>query len=199
MSDEKNFYPDWLSSTLASDAAAGRGVLPIWIKSLKPNSRVVGVAFVVLAAQDDNLAVTQALKKNPPSGCVMMVGGMSTSRTATIGGLLGLEMQNSGIAGLVTDGLARDVQEIRNLNLQVWCRGVTPLAPAKYNEGATGIPITVGGIKVQDGDLVIADDDGVVIWPKDHIDELLLKAKAKLDSDNARLENLLEQAKRKAI
>ena len=192
-------YPKWLVSTLASDAAGGQHILPEWIHALKPNSLVVGPAFVVLAAQDDNLAVVQALKKAPPAGCVMIVGGMNTSRSATIGGLLGFEMQNSGIIGLVTDGLVRDVQEIRNLNLQVWCRGVTPLAPAKHNEGATEIPITVGGVQVRDGDLVIADDDGVVIWPKDDIEDLLLKAKAKLDLDNARLESLLAQAKRKIV
>ena len=126
----------------------------------------------------------------------MMVGGMSTSRTATIGGLLGLEMQNLGIVGLITDGLVRDAQELRNLNLQVWSRGVTPIASAKHNEGATGIPIAIGGVQVRDGDLVIADDDGVVIWPKNDIDELILKAKTKFDSDNARLASLLSQVKR---
>jgi len=195
MSDERNSHPDWLVSTLASDAAGGRGVLPMWIRSLKPNSRVVGPAFVVFAARDDNLAIVQALKKAPAPGCVMVTAGMDTSRSATIGGLLGLEMQNKGMIGLITDGPVRDSQEIRNLNLQVWSRGVTPIAPAKHDGGATGIPITVGGVKVCDGDLVIADDDGVVIWPKNDIDDLIVKARAKFDSDLARLEDLLAQAK----
>jgi len=167
----------------------------MWIKSLKSNSHVVGPAFVVLAAQDDNLAVVHALKKSPPPGCVMMVSGMNTSGTATIGGLMGLEMQNLGMIGLVTDGLVRDAQEIRNLNLQVWSRGVTPIASNKHSEGVTRIPVSIGGVTVHDGDLVIADDDGIVVWPKDDIDELILKAKAKFDSDNARLEKLLTQAK----
>jgi regulator of RNase E activity RraA len=153
----------------------------------------VGPALVVLAAHEDNLAVVQALKKSP-RGCVMVVAGMNTSRTATIGGLMGLEMQNLGIVGLVTDGLVRDAQEIRKLDLQVWCRGATPIASNKISEGATGIPITIGGVTVRDGDLVIADDDGVVIWQKENIEELLIKAKAKFDSDNARLEKLLAQA-----
>ena len=90
-------YPDWLVSTLASDAAGGKNVLPDEIKALKQSSRVVGPAFTVLAGQDDNLAVVQALKRVPPRGCVMVVAGMSTLRTATIGGLMGLEMQNMGI------------------------------------------------------------------------------------------------------
>lgn len=186
--------PDWLASTLASDATGGRNVLPEWIHALKPNSLVVGPAFVVLAAHEDNLAVVQALKKAPPQGCVMVVAGMNTSRTATIGGLMGLEMQNMGIIGLISDGLVRDTQEICKLDLQVWCRGVTPIASQKINEGATDITITIGGVTVRNGDLVIADDDGVVIWQREHIEELLVKAKAKLDSDNLRLEKLLAQA-----
>lgn len=187
-------YPNWLVSTLASDASGGRGVLPEWIRALKPNSLVVGPAFVVLAAHEDNLAVVQALKKSPPQGCVIVVAGMNTSHTATIGGLMGLEMQNMGIVGLVSDGLVRDAQELRKLDLQIWCRGVTPIASKKVSEGATGIPITIGGVTVRDGDLVVADDDGVVIWQKEHVEELLIKAKAKFDSDNLRLERLLAQA-----
>jgi len=194
MSD--TIYPDWLTSTLASDATGGRNVLPEWICALKPNSLVVGPAFVVLAAHEDNLAVVQALKKSLPQSCVMVVAGMNTSSTATIGGLMGLEIQNMGIVGLVSDGLVRDAQEIRKLDLQVWCRGVTPIASQKISEGATGIPVTLGGVTVRDDDLVIADDDGVVIWQKEHIEELLVKARAKFDSDNLRLEKLLAQARK---
>jgi len=188
----ETIFPDWLASTLASDAAGGRNVLPNWIGALKTDSRVVGRAFVVLAAHEDNLAVAQAVKQSPPRGCVMVVAGMNTSRTATIGGLMGLEMQNLGIIGLVSDGLVRDAAELRKLDLQVWCRGVTPIASQKISAGAAGVTITIGGVTVRDGDLVIADDDGVVIWQQEQVADLLVKAKTKFDSDNARLEKLLK-------
>lgn len=165
-------------------------MLPDWIKPLKQNSWVVGPGFVVLAGHNDNLAVVQALKKFPQRGCVLVVAGMSTSRTATIGGLMGLEMQNMGILGLITDGLVRDAGELRNLTFQVWSRGVTPIASNKISEGTTGLPVTIGGVTVRDGDLVIADDDGVVTWQKENIEELMQKAKSKLDADNLRLEKL---------
>jgi len=188
-------YPDWLNATLASDAAEGLGVMPGTIQALKPNSRVVGPTITVLACQDDNAAVVRALAE-PPPGCVIVVAGMSTSRTATIGGLMGLEMQNLGVVGLVTDGLIRDAVELRELDLQVWCRGTTPIASAKRNPGELGVPVTIGSALVHDGDLVIADDDGVVVWPQDDIEKLLEKAKAKLDKDNARLARLLEAGKK---
>lgn len=187
-------YPEWLSATLASDAAEGRGVLPDWIKALETDSRVVGPAFVVLAGRDDNAAVVQAVASTPPPGCVLVVGGQSTSRTATIGGLMALEIRNLGVAGLVTDGLVRDGQEIRRLGLPVWCRGVTPTASLKRDPGVIGGAVAIGGALVRDGDLVIADDDGVVIWPAADCQELLGRAQARLDSDNARLARLREAA-----
>jgi 4-hydroxy-4-methyl-2-oxoglutarate aldolase len=189
--NQESPYPDWLNATLASDATQGLSVMPGFIQPLKANSHVVGPAFTVLACQDDNSAVVRAVAAPPPSGCVLVVVGMSTSRTATIGGLMGLEMQNLGVVGLVTDGLIRDAVELRELDLQVWCRGTTPIASAKRNPGELGTPITLGNAVVRDGDLVIADDDGVVVWPKEDIESLLEKAKEKLDKDNARLARLL--------
>ena len=82
-----NEFPARLTSTLASDATEGRGVLPPWIGSLKPDARAVGPAFVALMSQDDNLSVREAIKASPPPGSVLVVAGGSTSRTETIGGL----------------------------------------------------------------------------------------------------------------
>ncbi len=183
-------FPEWLCATLASDAAEGRGVLPSWIRPLKADWRVIGPAFVVLASQDDNQAVVQAVAVPPPAGSVLVVGGLSTSRTATIGGLMALEIQNLGIAGLVTDGLIRDAQEIRELEFPVWCRGTTPTASAKRGPGAVGGAVAIGGTLVRDGDLVIADDDGIVIWPREQIESLIPRARAKLDADTTRLARL---------
>src|SRR5690242_8396008 len=184
-------FPDWLASTLASDATGGRGVLPPWIGSLKSDARAVGPAFVALMSQDDNLSVREAIQLSHSPGSVLVVAGGSTSRTATIGGLMALEMQNAGIVALVTDGLVRDAREIRQLQqFSVWCRGVTPAASNKQGPVVVAGSISVGGVVVRDGDLVIADDDGVVIWLKEQIDALLGKAHIKWQQDNARLAQL---------
>jgi regulator of RNase E activity RraA len=184
-------FPDWLASTLASDATEGRGVLPPWIGSLKSDVRAVGPAFVALMSQDDNLSVREAIQTPHSPGSVLVVAGGSNSRTATIGGLMALEMQNAGIVALVTDGLVRDAREIRQLQqFSVWCRGVTPAASYKRGPVVVGGAISIGGILIRDGDLVIADEDGVVVWPKEQIDALLVKADAKRQQDNARLAQL---------
>jgi regulator of RNase E activity RraA len=189
-----NKFPEWLAATLASDATEGHGVLPCWIHALIPEARAVGPAFVALMSQDDNLSVREALKASPPPGSVLVVAGGSTSRTATIGGLLALEMKQAGILALVTDGLVRDVKEIRQLRFGVWCRGNTPIASHKNGPAVVGGSVSIGGTLVRDGDLVIADEDGVVIWPKEDIDNLLGKAQAKLQQDNARLAQLQDQS-----
>ncbi len=188
-----NEFPTWLAATLASDATDGLGVLPNTILSLRPGSRVVGPARVVLMSQDDNLSVRKALEAPPAPGTVLVAAGGSASRTATIGGLMALEMQNAGIAGLVTDGLVRDSQEIRESGFSVWCRGVTPTASNKNGPALVGGLVTIGGTAIRDGDLVIADDDGVVIWPQARIHDLLARAEAKLQQDNARLARLKEK------
>lgn len=180
----------WLTATLASDATQGQGVLPNTILALKPATRVIGPAYVALMSQDDNLSVRKVLESPPAPGCVLVFGGGSTSRTATIGGLLALEMQNAGIAGLVTDGLVRDSQEIREIGFAVWCRGVTPIASNKNGPAIIGGTVSIGGTVIGDGDLVIADDDGVVIWPQERIDELLMKAETRFQQDNERLARL---------
>jgi 4-hydroxy-4-methyl-2-oxoglutarate aldolase len=189
-----NEFPEWLAATLASDATEGHGVLPSWIHALTPEARAVGPAFVALMSQDDNLSVREALKASPPPGSVLVVAGGSTSRTATIGGLLALEMKQAGIVALVTDGLVRDAQEIRQLRFGVWCRGNTPIASHKNGPALVGGSVSIGGTLIRDGDLVIADEDGVVIWPKEDIDNLLAKAQAKLQQDNARLAQLQDQS-----
>lgn len=185
-----NEFPEWLSSTLASDAADGRGVLPNSIAPLGAGARVVGPAYVALMSQDDNLSVREAVASPRTPGTVLVVAGGGTSRTATIGGLMALEMRQAGIAALVTDGLVRDSREIRESGFAVWCRGVTPTASHKDGPAVVGGSVTLGGTLIRDNDLVIADDDGVVIWPRERIEDYLSRAEAKLQQDNARLARL---------
>ena len=183
-------YPEWLASTLASDAAEGRGALPNGVAPLVVDARVIAPARVALMSQDDNLAVREAIEQ-PVPGAVLVVGGGGMSRTATIGGLMARELRQAGYVGLVTDGLVRDAREIRALGFAVWCRGVTPAASGKGGPAVLGGSVAIGGTVVREGDLIIADEDGVVVWPSERIAELLARAEAKLRQDNARLAQLL--------
>ncbi len=182
--------PDWLTATLASDAADARGVLPPWISTLRPGARVAGRALVVAVSRDDNRAMRDVAAARPGPGTILVVAGGSESRTACMGDLVARELVALQIAGVVTDGLVRDAAELRALDLGVWCRGTTPAASRKEGPGKVGGTVTLGGVVVRDGDVVVADDDGVVVWPGADAAALLGKAGAKRRADDERLNEL---------
>jgi 4-hydroxy-4-methyl-2-oxoglutarate aldolase len=182
--------PDWLSSTLAADASAGSGVLSLWIKALSPEASVAGPALVAAVARDDNAAMREVAAAVTTPGTILVVAGAKESRTAILGDLVARELLAAGIIAVVTDGLIRDSREVAEVGLPVWARGVTPVASAKEGPGYVGGVVTVGGCVVHDGDLIVADADGVVAWPAARVDELIVAADARRRSDDERLARL---------
>jgi 4-hydroxy-4-methyl-2-oxoglutarate aldolase len=81
--------------------------------------------------------------------------------------------KNRGIAGVVTDGAVRDVDGILKVGLPTFCAGVSPNSPAKTGLGTVGLPITIGGIAVSSGDIMVGDRNGVVVVPKARIEEVI--------------------------
>jgi len=182
--------PDWMASTVASDATGGAGVLDGAFSALSPEATVAGPALVVTVSTDDNLAMRDVPAAVTAPGTVLVVTGAGESRTAILGDLVARELMHAGIVAVVTDGLIRDSRTVAELGLPVWARGTTAIASKKGGPGSVGGTITIGEVTVSDGDLVIADADGVVIWPAAEVDNLLAKAAAKQQADEARLARL---------
>jgi regulator of RNase E activity RraA len=178
--------PEWLSSTLAADGAAGEGALPYWIHALSPDATVTGPALVVALGRDDNTPMRAVPDAVTTPGTVLVVAGADESRTAVLGDIVATGLLAAGIAGVVTDGLIRDSRAVAALGLLVWARGVTPVASRKDGAGSIGGQVTIGGIVVHDGDIVVADADGVVVWPAERYDEFLAAAEAKRRQDESR-------------
>ncbi|MDQ1686011.1 MAG: 4-hydroxy-4-methyl-2-oxoglutarate aldolase [Frankiaceae bacterium] len=179
--------PEWLSSTLAADGAAGAGTLPHWIRALSPDATVAGPALVVALARDDNTPMRAVPGAVTQPGTVLVVAGASESPTAVLGDLVAADLLAAGIVGVVTDGLIRDSRAVAKLGLPVWARGVTPVASRKDGAGSIGGHVTIGGVDVRDGDIVVADADGVVVWPAERYDEYLAAADAKRRQDESRV------------
>lgn len=179
--------PQWLSSTVASDATGGSGVLDGTVRALSPECTAVGPALVVQVSADDNLAMRDVPAAVPAPGTVLVVAGGAASRTAVLGDLLARELLAAGVVAVVTDGPIRDSQTVAELGLPVWAKGTTPIASAKNGPGHVGGSVVIAGVSVTDGDLVVADADGVVIWPAAQLDALLAKAEAKNRADEERL------------
>jgi len=178
--------PDWMSSTLAADGAGGTGALPAWIRALSPEARVTGPALVVHVGRDDNTPMKQVPERVGSAGTVLVVAGASESRSAILGDLVAAELLRAGVVAVVTDGLIRDSRAVAALGLPVWARGVTPVASRKDGVGGVGGSIVIGGVPVSDGDIVVADADGVVVWPAASCEDFLAAADAKRKTDEQR-------------
>jgi 4-hydroxy-4-methyl-2-oxoglutarate aldolase len=185
--------PEWLSSTLASDASGGKGVLPGWIHALSPAATVTGRVLVVAVATDDNKAMREVPSSVDP-GTVLVVAGAAESRTAILGDLIARDLLMTGVVAVVTDGLVRDSREVADVGLPVWARGVTPIASSKDGPGSVGGSVTIAGTVVHDRDVVVADVDGVVVWPAAEVDTLVEAADARRRSDDERLAQLIAAA-----
>jgi regulator of RNase E activity RraA len=178
--------PDWLASTLAADATGGAGALPDWIRALSPERTVVGPALVVTLGRDDNTAMRDVPAAVRGEGTVLVAAGASESRTAVLGDLVARELLRAGVAAVVTDGLIRDSRSVAEFGLAVWARGVTPVASRKDGLGGVGGQVVIGGVPVADGDLVVADADGVVVWPAADVTALTARADEKRRKDEER-------------
>jgi len=82
-------------------------------------------------------------------------------------------MRNSDAAGYVTDGPVRDYQGIVEVGLPMWCTGINPNSPVAQGPGKVGLPVQIGGMEVETGDMVVADRDGVVVVPFELIEQVV--------------------------
>jgi 4-hydroxy-4-methyl-2-oxoglutarate aldolase len=145
------------------DALGGRGALDYRIKPLLPATSVlVGVAVTCDCGPADNLALFGALEA-ARAGDVLVAATDGFTATALVGDLFMGMARNRGIKGLVTDGLARDLAGIQGVGLPIYAAGVTPNSPARNGPGTVGLPVVLGGVTVESGDIVIGDGDGVVV------------------------------------
>ena len=140
-----------LQTGYVTDAMGGRGALDYRIKPLAPLGRtLVGVALTCECGPADNLALFGALHAARP-GDILMVATDGFTTTAVTGDLIMGMARNRGIAGLVTDGMVRDVAGILAVGLPAYCAGVTPNSPARNGPGSVGLSIVMGGVTVEFG------------------------------------------------
>jgi 4-hydroxy-4-methyl-2-oxoglutarate aldolase len=157
----------------AVDAMNGRGALDYRIKPLAPASSVmIGVAITCHCGPADNLALFGALAIAKP-GDILVAATDGFTATSVTGDLLLGMAKNRGLKGLVTDGLARDLAGILAVGLPLYCAGLTPNSPVRNGPGMVGHPVIVGGVAVNSGDIVIGDNDGIVIVPREQISTVL--------------------------
>jgi 4-hydroxy-4-methyl-2-oxoglutarate aldolase len=157
----------------AVDALGGRGALDYRIKPLAPvKAVIVGTAITCHCGPADNLALFAALTMASP-GDLLVAATDNCTVTSVSGDLLMGMARNRGVAGLITDGVVRDLAGILGVGLPVFCAGLSPNSGSRNGPGTVGLPVVIGGVTVASGDLIVADNDGVVAIPGGEIEKII--------------------------
>ena len=162
------------------EAYGRRGLMDPGIRPIQTDHAVAGSAVTVLCAPGDNLMIHAAVEV-VQSGDVLVVTTTSPSTDGMFGDLLATSLMTRGAVGLVIEAGVRDTATLRNMAFPVWSRAVHAQGTVKATPGSVNSAIVCAGVTVEPGDVVIADDDGVVVVSRS-------KASATLDAANARLE-----------
>ncbi|MEP9386964.1 RraA family protein [Mesorhizobium sp. KR9-304] len=148
------------------DAMRGRGCLDHSIKPLLPEkATILGVALTCHAGPADNLAVFGALEV-AIKGDVIVACTDAFMRTSVTGDLLLGMAKNLGVTGFVTDGLVRDLTGLEAVGMPIYCAGLTANSPTRNGPGTVGMPIVIGDVTINPGDILVGDRDGVVVVPR---------------------------------
>lgn len=158
------------------DALAGAGALASSIRQLGDGRDMISVAAGPALTADcgpaDVLAVFAALQFIRPGDIVVAAFAGHTGCAAAGDRLIGM-MKNNQAAGFVTDGPVRDYVGIIPVGLPTWCNGLTPATPHMSGPGSVGFAVQIGGQEVETGDMIVADQDGVVVVPHERLDEVI--------------------------
>lgn len=165
--------PTTLADLLGREQVMDIGIRPLW-----DAPRVSGPAYTVRCEPGDNLMLHAAIYRAEPGSVVVVESG--DLNYALAGGNVCAVAQRRGIAAFVLDGLVRDLAEVREAGFPVFARGVIPVPGGKKKLGRLGGAVRVGGVGVHPGDIVVADEEGIVVTPAARREEVLRAALDKL-------------------
>ena len=176
-------------SSILADVAGRRGALSGRIAPLAPSMRFSGPAITVEVRPGDNLMIHAAMAIAKP-GDVILVDGRGDLTSALMGEIMSQQCVALGVAGVVIDGAVRDCEAIRELGFPMYAAGLNPNGPTKFVPGRLNHPISIGGVTVHPGDLVVGDADGVTVIERDKAEAMLPLAAEKVAMETKRIADI---------
>lgn len=176
-------------SSILADVAGRRGALHGRIAPLAPSMRFAGPALTVEVRPGDNLMIHAAMAVAKP-GDVILVDGKGDLSAALMGEIMSQQCVALGVAAVVIDGAVRDSEAIRELGFPMYAAGLNPNGPTKSVSGRLNHPISIGGVTVYPGDLVVGDADGVTVVERAKAASLLPLAAGKVAAETKRIADI---------
>ncbi|PWJ26836.1 4-hydroxy-4-methyl-2-oxoglutarate aldolase [Branchiibius hedensis] len=163
--------------------AMGRiGALGPDLRPIQTGARIAGSAVTVRCWPGDNLMIHAAVEQCGP-GDVLVVATAAPSTHGMFGDLFATALRYRGVIGLVIDAGVRDTADLREMGFPVWSRHVSTEGSVKATPGSVNVPVVVSGQSIDAGDIIVADDDGVVVVRREAASATLEAAKARVEKE----------------
>ena len=171
-----------LGAATVYEAQGGKGALDSGMKPIDPSSRLVGPALTVDTRPADNLMLHYALLKAKP-GDVLVVDAKGFMEAGPWGDVMTQQALQIGLAGLVINGAVRDADTIIEMGFPVFCRGLSIKSTGKNQRGQVNVPVCVGNVQINPGDIIVGDRDGLVVVRQDEVDMAVQNSVARIEKE----------------
>ncbi|RPK40033.1 4-carboxy-4-hydroxy-2-oxoadipate aldolase/oxaloacetate decarboxylase [Streptomyces sp. ADI93-02] len=161
-----------------SEAMGRTGLLGPGLRPVQQGVRIAGSAVTVLSWPGDNLMIHAAVEQCG-EGDVLVVTTTSPSTDGMFGELFATALSRRGVRGVVINAGIRDTQELRDMGFAAWAKAVSAQGTVKATGGSVNVPVAIGDQMIRPGDVVIADDDGVVVVPRERARETASASEAR--------------------